>query len=834
MNTENLTPNFESIIVARKPCEGSCIDNILTYGVGAINVAECRIPFLNDNDYKITADKNQHEKFGTAPLTDNIIYGDYSMIQPKNYESDGRFPSNVILTYDDSDFDEVCGGMPYTKSTGGSGELSVIHNFKNTYAGGWKPTKDADHLGGVGDEGSAARYFYNAQVTERDQEQIVCEVQEMENQEEQQSIRLYSEGNSYKLYQGSMLDMLDVIEPNSIDAIVTDPPYELGFMGKGWDKSGISFQKETWEKCFQVLKPGGYLLAFAGSRTSHRITCAIEDAGFEIRDTIMWLYGCLSEDTEVLTENGFKLFKDISHDESIKIYDLDKRSFGYEVPEKWSSYIVENEICYSIKSEFTDQIVSKNHRCIVMEHGKYVVKFAENLDRTEIVPHIENDDNLNVCIATVTPIVYSGIIFCPTVSTGCFVARRNGKVFITGNSGFPKGMNIGKGIEAKLTSGSANTQEFKNLNGEKVSSGNWGIDNMQYTQGNRSSDYSADEHLRTDKVDYTTEEGKKWDGWNTSLKPSYEPITVARKPLDGGCIENILKYGVGAINIDECRIGTDTRTYKGMSSHKPEGAGTFRDDDWEPKDIEVTVNGRYPANVILTYDETDKEEVIGGMPDTTSNGGRPSFPDFNDAGKKNVANGGMNKIGYNVGDTAERVELNYTAPMDSGSAARYYYCAKASTRDRDEGLDDFEVKPAGELQGGRQEGSAGSLRVRNDGSIGVNPFAGNGQPKRNVHPSVKPTSLMGYLVRLVTPKGGTVLDPFNGSGSTGKAAMYENNDRNADYKYIGIELSGEYLAISDARINYAIKAKDIVPEKPMSEEKKKVIKNQMSLFDLPQ
>ena len=101
-------------------------------------------------------------------------------------------------------------------------------------------------------------------------------------------MKIHTENDKYTLYQGSMLDMLDNIKENSIDSIVTDPPYELNFMGKGWDNAGISFQKDTWEKCFAVLKPGGYLLAFGGSRTFHRIAVAIEDAGFEIRDTIMW------------------------------------------------------------------------------------------------------------------------------------------------------------------------------------------------------------------------------------------------------------------------------------------------------------------------------------------------------------------------------------------------------------------------------------------------------------------------------------------------------------------------------------------------------------------
>ena len=806
MITENITPNFESIIVARKPLEGSCIDNILTYGVGGINIDECRIGTGSGN-----------EKPEYIPNLKNNVYGD-GMGGGDWENTNGRYPSNLILTYDASDFDEVCGGMPYTKSTGGSGEASKIHTFNNTYAGGWGHDKDCANLGGLGDEGSAARYFYNAQVTERDQEQIVCEVTEMENTEEQK-IRLYAEGKEYKLYHGSMLDMLDVIEPNSIDSIVTDPPYELGFMGKLWDKSGIAFQQETWEKCLRVLKPGGYLLAFGASRNAHRVACAIEDAGFGIRDTIMWLYGCLSEDTEVLTEDGFKLFNDIKPNEAIKIYDLDKRVFSYEVPEKWSSYQIENEICYSIKSSNTDQIVSKNHRCIVMEHGKYVVKFAENLDRTVIVPHIENDDNLNVSIATVTPIVYSGIIFCPTVSTGCFVARRDGKVFITGNSGFPKGMNIGPaidkklGVESELGGVKAGHQDFvgRTTNGDtRFEGGMSGFDRPWMH------DEEKREAYHYEKLS-TSEEAKKWDGWNTALKPAYESITVARKPLDGSCIDNILTYGVGGINIDECRVGNEERSYLSGKGTNGNCYGNYNTEDNE----EVTVNGRYPSNVILTYDETDKQEVCGGMPETTSTGG---------SGEASQGFSGNIYGKYNH----DKPISNLGGLGDSGSAARYFYCAKASTRDRDEGLDNFEVQKTGDLQGGRKEGSAGSLRVRTDGSIGVNPYAGNGSPKRNTHSTVKPTDLMQYLVRLVTPKGGTILDPFNGSGSTGKAAMYENNDRNADYKYIGIDLSGEYLAISEARIKYAITAKDIIPEKPISEEKKKIISNQMNLFDIPQ
>ena len=452
--------------------------------------------------------------------------------------------------------------------------------------------------------------------------------------------------SNYKLINGNMLEELDKLDENSIDSIVTDPPYELNFMGKGWDNAGISFNKETWKKCLRVLKPGGHLLAFGGSRTAHRIACAIEDAGFEIRDTIMWLYG----------------------------------------------------------------------------------------------------------------------------------------------SGFPKSMAIDKALESKLVNNSANKRDFKNLDGTKVEAGNWGINKMAYEHGFRATDYAADKHLRVDKVNYQTEEAKQWQGWGTQLKPSYEPIIVARKPLVGSIIDNIQQYGVGGINIDECRVPAkqgeyDIRHYTNEDCFQ----------NTKPKEskfqVEPQPDGRFPANTILTYDETDKEEVIGGFPDTKSQKTNSQLLDIR---------------GNNYNNSSKTLDIAYERGFnDEGSASRYFYCAKASVKDRDEGLEYFDVKVTGELQGGRKEGSAGSLRVRKDGSIGVNPYAGNGSPKRNIHPTVKPVELMQYLVRLVTPKGGTILDPFMGSGSTGKAVMYENNEKDKNYLFIGIELEKEYYEIANARIAYA-------------------------------
>lgn len=184
----------------------------------------------------------------------------------------------------------------------------------------------------------------------------------------------------------------------------------------------------------------------------------------------------------------------------------------------------------------------------------------------------------------------------------------------------------------------------------------------------------------------------------TCLKPSFEPIIMARKKFKGSCVDNVIEWGVGGINIDECRVGTEERTYKGMSKNKPEGVGTFRDDNWKPKDIEISVNGRFPANTILTYDQITFDEICGGFPKDNKN----------------------------------------------NSAIRYFYCAKASKKDRDEGLEEFRQQ---KVNDGRKKDAD-------------NAFQRGATLRHNIHPTVKPTELMQYLIRLVTPNNSTILDPF--------------------------------------------------------------------------
>ena len=328
-----------------------------------------------------------------------------------------------------------------------------------------------------------------------------------------------------KLFQGECLEIMAGMDADSVDAIVTDPPYGLSFMGKEWDHGvpGVPF----WIEMLRILKPGGHLLSCGGSRTYHRMACAVEDAGFEIRDQIMWIYG-----------SGFPKSKNVS---------------------------------------------------LAIDKGE----------------------------------------------------------------GHP---NRGKAIPT--------ASKFQN---------------------------GTTQHLKSNPVgpyEPRSEAAMDWEGWGTALKPAHEPIVVARKPLIGTVAKNVLDHGVGGINVDGCRVGTDEITINTFD----DGMKPFGDGAGHPYTSKKQ-EGRWPANVI--HDGSD--EVTAGM----------------------------------------------------GDAVRYFYCPKASKKERGEG---------------------------------------------NSHPTVKPLALMRYLCRLVTPPGGTVLDPFMGSGTTVLAALEEG------LKPTGIELSEDYIEIARGRL----------------------------------
>lgn len=310
-------------------------------------------------------------------------------------------------------------------------------------------------------------------------------------------------------------------------------------------------------------------------------------------------------------------------------------------------------------------------------------------------------------MATVTAIEYSGLIWCPTVSTGAFVARRNGKVFITGNSGFPKSLNVSKAIDKAA---GARGHDSVGFNAAGIGKSNGGS------------------KFRSDHPDYVkpvaiTEAAQQWQGWGTALKPALEPITVARKPIEGTVAANVQAHGTGALNIDACRIeGESTlRTQVGKTQAWEGGA-------FSGERVNGSALGRWPANLI----HDGSEEVTGLFPHGGAHGGKGRFVQHAWAGRE---------------ATEQSIERS------EGSAARFFYCAKASKSDRG---------------------------------------------AENTHPTVKPTDLMRYLCRLVTPPGGVVLDPFMGSGSTGKAAVGEG------FRFVGCEMSPEYMAIAKVRIQRAL------------------------------
>jgi DNA modification methylase/transcriptional regulator with XRE-family HTH domain len=728
---------------------------------------------------------------------------------------------------------------------------------------------------------------------------------------------------------GDSLILLRELESDSVDSIITDPPYELGFMGKKWDNTGIAYNAELWKECLRVLKPGGHVLSFGGTRTYHRMTCAIEDAGFEIRDMIEWVYGCLSEDTEILTPYGWERYNKTKHLNSnipILIYDVENNFYKWENPKGWSEYSLNKDTCYRIKSDTTNQLVSRNHRCLVEREGKLIFIKAEELQEVEYMPILSNDfsilserqrellqssmlweskglvkelfskwfgeekseersqDGKESCLergsdlfqeerklweiqnqicemsraiyqygekgwlcngtpidngktfekefienrsdtsqrpqsseqsirepnsiqeqqgtqntrayritkAKVTKEEYSGLIFCPTVSTGCFLARRNGQIFITGNSGFPKSLNIAKMIDkrgGKSVSWFGNWlrewREKENIPQREVSKlfpsktggltgcvANWelGLNMPTNEQFNlicktfnlpfESLEETEREVLGktiTNKTVYQNIGGKnisgeidkgtsEWEGWGTALKPAHEPICMARKPLSEKTIaENCLKWGTGGINIDESRVegnwgGSPNRT------NSPETKQVYG--DYGKIKSEQSPLGRFPANLI----HDNSEEV------------RECFPE---TGKS--AGGRIGNKGYG----------------DSGNASRFFksiiYEPKASKSERNRGCKELEEKQY-------------SYDGRNKEI--ENPYQRNKSVATNNHPTVKPLALMEYLIKMVTPEDGIVLDPFAGSGTTLVACKRLNRN------YIGIELEEDYIPIIEARLSH--------------------------------
>lgn len=471
--------------------------------------------------------------------------------------------------------------------------------------------------------------------------------------------------SDYTIHHGDCLETLRKKPDNSVDAVVTDPPYGLskepdvsevlrhwlagddythtggGFMGKSWDSfvPGPS----VWREALRVLKPGGHALVFAGSRTQDLMTTALRLGGFQIRDTAMWFYS-----------TGFPKSLDVSKavDAADAIGPRRQRALQFTA---WmrSTGITARQINEATGSNMGSHYLTDKEQPAVA-----------TLDMFALMAHLLPEPP-------------------------------------------PEIMQL---MEWR-------TVESENLKRREVIE-------------TRHDSTVRNVAMISGKGDYTittahTEEAKKWEGWGTALKPGYEPIIICRKPLDGTIADTVLKHGTGAINVDGCRAPSDEVTGWGGNAGLGYHGGTDPNGG-NPR----PVLGRWPANVL------------------------------------------------------------HDGCLSKESWGRYFYCAKASKADRNEGLEHLEARSAGEVTGGRAEGS--------DGLNSPRAGAGRTSGARNHHPTVKPTELMRWCVRLVTPSGGVVLDPFAGSGSTGKAALLEG------FKAVLCEREAEYIPLIEARCAWAM------------------------------
>ncbi len=493
------------------------------------------------------------------------------------------------------------------------------------------------------------------------------------------------------LHCGDSLKFLKDIPDNWFDSIVTDPPYALvsigkrfgadgaapvkvpeggtgayarasaGFMGKKWDTGETAFAVEFWAQCLRVLKPGGHVLAFGGTRTYHRLACAIEDAGFEIRDMISWTYG-----------SGFPKSHDVSKG-------IDKHG---GVPVAWfgpwlKAWREEKGIKQSDVAALFPSRAGGKTGCVA---------------NWELGLNMPTPDQFN--------------LICKTY-----------------------GLPFESLAEAEREITRAATAELRT--GEAIS----------FDQR------SSGERERRDLP--ASAPAIEWQGWGTALKPAVEPICMGRKPLIGTVAENVLRHGTGAINIDGCRIhGDDAKGYEYTVARTMPGAGQNKTGERKQDGVTftgMTKDGRWPAN--LVHDGSG--EVLAAFPDTKSG--------YTDGTRNEVGREVFGKFG--AGQFAESYG-------DQGSAARFFYTAKADADDR-----------------------LGSK-----------------------HPTVKPVDLMQWLVRMVTPKGGLVLDPFAGTGTTGEACFREGMrcmlvEREAEYQADIRRRMSLVLGGPDERRRASIKAK---------------------------
>lgn len=491
--------------------------------------------------------------------------------------------------------------------------------------------------------------------------------------------------SSVDLRHGDCLEVLRSLEDNSVDSVVTDPPYGLsntkpaqvadvlaawvtggteavpakkgGFMGADWD----SFvpPPAVWAECLRVLKPGGHMAVFAGARTQDLMGLSIRLAGFEIRDTLGWIYG-----------SGFPKSMDVSKA-------IDK--IGARPKETVVKLKAELRQVFDASGMTLSEL---NNRCGFEASG-----------------------------------------YLRTSSTWAELFPLHEKWVV---------------MREVIGSDTDFSDEFKAAEREVIGKKQWTNSANHFVPG--------EDHTQRVKLDITapaTSEAQRWSGWGTALKPAIEPIILARKPLVGTVAANVLAHGVGGLNIDACRVPSDEITGWGGRGHASGGASLNLSATGSADGHPNAVQGRFPANVLLDeHAAKEMDEQSGNVKGAVSNGRTGA------------------SRGYDGGHGAQRQEAGYA---DSGGASRFFpvfkYQAKAPKKER-------------------------PVIVREDGT-------------KIQHVTVKPLALMEWLVTLITPEGGTTLDPFAGTGTTLQAA------RDKGFNAIGVEQDEDYIALIEQRLGGA-------------------------------
>lgn len=499
------------------------------------------------------------------------------------------------------------------------------------------------------------------------------------------------------LLHGDSTEIRTIIPAGFVDSIVTDPPAGIGFMAKGWDgdKGGrdqwVAWLREIMRASWEALKPGGYGVAWALPRTSHWTMLAIEDAGFEIRDVIVHLYG-----------SGFPKSLDVSKE-------LDKRDAVAKRRDR--------ALAFTAWIRSTGLSAADIDRITGTQMGSHFTSSNSQ-------PYVATRDHLDMLrphFAVAVPEWIEKLCDERTVESATFKSRE-----VIGVATQPDTSKVRPGFAGEIFGGAGETRE----------------------------------------VPITaplTAEARAWKGWGTALKPAAEHWILFRKPPIGNIADNLLEHGTGAINIDGCRIDApDAPDAPAISlAAGSRYVGVFNggvSSGHEPRVTSASSKGRWPANLILSHG--DECAIVDGS----------------------LVCGA---------DCPIRMIDEQADELPGKGPSRFFYCAKPPRSEKDAGVQ-------------REAASGGAATDRKDGSAGLNsPRAGAGRRggAKNTHPTVKGVGLMRYLVRLVTRPGGTVLDPFAGSATTGVAAIAEG------MSFIGCELAedhAEYIEIGRDRLISAL------------------------------